>query len=205
MNYGELQDLFKKRLNRRDVTQSLVEAFIKDAIQRAQRLLRSPGSEAASIITVGEAFDGLAIPGDYLKLISITVNDNELVRRDLGTCLKGAKNPGIPRFFARNRNQFLLAPRPVAGDEITIVYHADFSALSSLEDTNWLTEIAPDVIIDGALSDACDHFSDPRASTFEANFIKSITDLNMQASDDELTNAAQAPGFSLDFASEEGF
>lgn len=205
MNYGELQDLFKKRLNRRDVTQSLVESFIKDAIQRTQRLLRTPGSEVATETTVGEAYDGIAIPGDFLQLVSLVVNDRELRRVSLHEALGWARNTGEPLVFARNRNQLILGPKPQVGTVVTLVYHADFSDLTAETDSNWLTEIAPDVIIDGALSDACDHFNDPRGPKFEQNFVNSIVDLNNMADRDELSNAAITPAYGFDFGREEGF
>jgi len=204
MTYGELQDLFKKRLNRRDVTPSLVESFIRDAIQRTQRLLRTPGSEVAAEVTITEEYDGVAVPGDFLQLVSMVANDRELTRVSLPEVLRYARNPGEPRFFARNRAKFILGPRPAPGSTVYIVYHADFSTLSDPEDTNWLTEIAPDVIIDGALADACAHFNDPRVDRFEAGFTTAIADLNLMAQAEELTNAAVAPSWSFDFGDSEG-
>lgn len=204
MTYGELKDLFQKRLNRRDVTPTLVDSFLKDAIQRTQRLLRTPGSEVATEVTIDETYDGLAVPGDFLQLVSLVVDDYELRRVSLHEAIGAARSTGQPRVFARNRNQFVLGPRPLTGANVTIVYYADFSNLVNPEDTNWLTEVAPDVIIDGALADACEHFNDPRGDRFEASFTRSIVDLNNMALQDELTNAAIMPTYRLNFDEEEG-
>lgn len=203
MNYGELIDLFKKRLNRRDITPSLVESFIRGSIQRTQRLLRTPGSEAATIITFGANDTNVAVPGDYLQMVSICVDDGEeLARSDLSTAIRASRYPGIPQFFARNRDVFVLGPRPNAGAQITIIYHADFANLSNDTDTNWLTEIAPDVIIDGALSKACQHYRDPRGQSFEDTYVTAIIDMNNQATLDETVNAQVSGSYNLNFPEE---
>jgi hypothetical protein len=201
MNYQELQTLFKQRLNRRDVTQTLVDGFISHSIQRTQRLLRTPGSESAAIISLSDGEAELSIPGDYLKMVNVFVDDGEpLVRTDLTTVIRASRYPGTPRFYARNREKLVLGPRPSGASQVTLVYHANFAALTNPTDSNWLTEIAPDVILDGALAKACEHFSDPRLDRFESSFVTAIVDLNTQAQDDELANAQMGTGYSLNFS-----
>lgn len=200
MNYQELQTLFKQRLNRRDITQTLVEGFITHSIQRTQRLLRTPGSENAAIINLIDGEATITIPGDYLKMVNVFVDDGEpLTRTDLSTVIRASRYPGTPRFYARNRGDLVLGPRPSGASQVTLVYHANFALLSAPADSNWLTEIAPDVIIDGALSKACEHFTDPRKDSFENSYVTAIVDLNTQAQDDELANAQMGNGYSLNF------
>lgn len=203
MTYGELKTKFQSRLNRRDITASQVEDFIKSAIQRAQRLLRTPASETTLETTVDGSWSGLTIPSDYLRFVTLMVdNGDELQRVSLTEARRASRSPGTPRVFARDRDEFVIGPAPLLGSVITLVYHEDFAVLSGNTDTNWLTEVAPDVILNGALSDACDHFTDPRKQTFEDNFVKSIVDLNQVASDDELTNSFVRPSHSFDFGDE---
>lgn len=193
MNYGEVRDQFISILNRRDVTPSLVDNFLKLSIQRAQRLLRVPAAENVYILDVGDDYQHVDIPGDYLKLVSITIDDTELRRVSLTEALRYSKVTGCPQVFSRNNSNWIIGPRPDKGAQVVVVYHADFSALSAPTDSSWLTEIAPDIIINGALSFACKYFVDPRGSGFDDDFIKGIADLNLQASDDELTNSAMSP------------
>lgn len=200
MNYLELQTLFKQRLNRRDITQTLVEGFIKQAIQRTQRLLRTPGSEVGAEYTFGEGETVFPLPGDYLQMVGMTVDaGDELIRTSLSEALRLNKTPGIPRVYARNRNVFVLGPHPLPGAKLAIAYQSNFASLADPEDTNWLTEIAPDIIINGALSEACIHYSDPRQGKFEDTYVTAIVDLNNQALADELTNAQVEQGSSFDF------
>lgn len=198
MNYGEVKTQFKTMLNRRDITPSMVDQFAKQSIQRAQRLLRVPASEATALIPVEQGFDGLDIPGDFLKLVQIAADGVELVRVDPNTVRRYA-NTGLPRFFAREASQFIIGPVPRVGAEIRLIYSKDFTSLGADTDTNWLTEVAPDIIVYGALSAACDHYNDPRKPGFEDTFVKAIVDLNNQAMEDELTNAQVMPALSLDF------
>lgn len=199
MNYGEIKAAFLAMLNRRDITASQVESFVTHGIQRAQRLLRVPASESTYTYTVPEGFTKLAIPQDYLKLVSMTVDGgDDLKRTDLSTAKRLAAAEGTPRVLAREGAYWIIGPLPTADSELEIIYAADFTTLTDDTDTNWLTEIASDIIIDGALARACLHFIDPRQQGFEDQFVKSISDLNLQGSDDELTNAQIAPAYSFD-------
>lgn len=199
MTYGEVKAQFKAQLNRRDVTPSQIEMFVKQSIQRTQRLLRVPASEATVFYPVDNDFDKVTIPGDYLKLVSISIDDHELARASLPYVQQGMQYEGIAKWFARQEGYFLIAPRPSQGSVVRIVYSADFTGLHDDTDINFLTEVAPDVIVAGALSAACAHFNDPRRPAFEEQFTTSIVDLNTQALDDELTNAQVTPGLSFDF------
>ena len=204
MNYGELQSLFKLRLNRRDITQSLVESFIGGAIQRTQRLLRTPGSEVATEITFGPDDITVAIPGDYLQMVGMYVDGGpELSRVNLSEAMSLSKTPGTPQVYARNRNQFVVGPRPAESSVVSIVYLANFASLDALTDSNWLTEIASDVILDGAMSKACQHFSDPRQASYEDSYVTAIVDMNTQAQNDELINGQVASSYSMDFGASE--
>lgn len=201
MNYGEVKAQFQGALNRRDITPTQVAMYVKNACQRAQRLLRVPAAEDVLEYFIAEGFEGrLFIPGDYLKLISLSADGGEELRRtDLSTVMRLSQHEGCPKFYARQGPEFIIGPRPCGGTTLRLVYHVDMSTLSADTDENWLTTIAPDVIVSGALAAACKFYVDPRADGYEADFVRDITDLNIQAADDELTNAAIMPSHSFDF------
>lgn len=199
MNFGELRDDFRLKLNRRDITPTQVDSYLRASIQRAQRLLRVPAMEFRTVYNVGSDYDRMPIPGNYLKLVSLTFNDeNELHHTDLTTALRGAKFIGRTTSYSRDGGAWILAPRPRPGDKVYLVYHVDFAVLNDATDSNWITQVAPDIVVSGALSAACRTYVDPRRDSYEADFIQGITDLNIQATDDELTNAQIAPTHSFD-------
>jgi hypothetical protein len=200
MTYGEVKAQFLAMLNRRDITPSQVEAFLKHSLQRAQRLLRVPASESEFTSTVLEGFTGLDVPGDYLKLVSLCVDDGApLARASLTQARLLAQTDGTPTVFHRDRFKFIIGSRPKVGSVIRLIYLADFTALANDSDTNFLTEIAWDVVVSGAMSFACKHFVDPRGDGYEQKFLEGLQDLNNQAFEDELTNAQIEPAYALDF------
>lgn len=199
MTFGELRDDFRMKLNRRDITPTQVDAYLKASIQRTQRLLRTPASETVAIYHIGSEYTLMPVPGNYLKLVSMRLNDDhEITRADLSTVLKAARYSGCTNWFCRDGGNFILGPKPTEGDKITIIYHTDFSDLVSANDYNWLTEVAPDVVVNGALAAACRTYVDPRRDSYEGDFLQAITDLNMQAADDELLNSSISPCNSFD-------
>lgn len=197
MNYGEVKAQFVGALNRRDITPTQVDMYVKGALQRAQRLLRVPASEQVVTFVTAEGFKRLFIPGNFLKLVSLSTNHGELRRVDATTAMRLAQYEGCPQVFSRATNEFIIGPRPKYGDEIVMVYQSDLTALSADTDENWLTKIAPDIILSGALAAACKFYVDPRRDDYEAEFTRDITDLNVQAADDELTNAAIMPAYDM--------
>lgn len=195
MNYGQTKAQFSAVLNRRDITSSLTDTFVKQSIQRAQRLLRVPAMEKSAVISVSAGDEGVNVPGDLLQFINVFWSPSngdwkKLKNYDIGDVYALRKEVGGPEYFARQDANLVVSPRPDADGFIRVDYYADFSNLSNDTDSNWLTEIAPDIVIYGALSYAADYFLDNRRDLFEQRFINSIDELMTQAQLDELTAAA---------------
>jgi hypothetical protein len=201
MNFGEVKAYFQGALNRRDITPTQVGEYIKASCRRAQRLLRVPAAESSLEYYIEPPFFGkLFIPGDYLKMVSLTTeHGHELRKADPSTVSRLSQYEGYPQFYARVGPEFVIGPKPKAGTTIKLLYQVDLGELSADTDTNWLLTVAPDVVVNGALSAACMFYVDPRRDGYEADFTRDITDLNIQAADDELTNAALMPTHSFDF------
>lgn len=204
MTYGDLQSNVVALLNRRDCSTALVTMFLQQATQKIQRSLRVPAMEKSIVATVGSLFtDGLQVPGDLLQLIAITDDDTglELKRGTLQQALPLQKYDasGCPKLFTRRGAKFLIAPLPAQGKSIRMDYYAQFKPLVNTTDTNVLTDIAPDLLMQGALVFACTHFNDKRKDGFTADYNATIDDINMQAARDELTaNAQIAPALHFD-------
>lgn len=213
MLYSDIQTAVQTKLNRRDVTPTMITQAISLGIQRAQRLMRVPASEQTVTYAWQTADTKFAIPGDYLKMVTISVDGGDpLDRRALREVRRWAfavSNPGslplpingISKMYARDGAFFVIAPMPAPGAIVTLTYNANFANLVLPTDTNWLADIAPDVIIYGALSDLGLTYADPRRSDgawgkgWESTFVTAIEDLNNQASEDELTNSQVEPTY----------
>ena len=198
MAYLDVKTQFLGLLNRRDITPTLVNTFLTFGIQRIQRELRLPAMEKVAIFTTDGTFQ-VDVPGDYLEAISLYTNSEtshlKLVRADTQTVLDYAKTYGVPQYYSRVGAKFHIGPVPTTGTQLFIHYYADASALSSDTDTNWITEVAPTLLVYAALSYAADYFLDDRKQLFEASYIQIAEQLQNMALQDELANASVSSAY----------
>ena len=78
MNKGELRTHIKDVLNRSDLSDALTDTFIEHTLTRIQRLLRIPSMERTATQTVAGGYDGFVIPNDFLEIISIRSQGNQI-------------------------------------------------------------------------------------------------------------------------------
>jgi hypothetical protein len=207
MTKGELKAQFVSLMNRNELKGSpaLVETFINQSIQRIQRELRVPFMEKIVLYTIPSSYTKLSIPADLLELISIMVDsDNDgiidyaLQRIDQSKAAKLSQQTDIPRVFSRQGGGWIVGPRPAAGSKIQLTYFAEFAALPTDADSNTLTKVAWDAVVYGALSAACDYYTDERVKPFEDRYRQITTMLQEQADGDELTaDAAVRPALNF--------
>lgn len=198
MAYIDVKNQFLGLLNRRDITPSLVDTFMKFGIQRIHTELRVPAMEkVVQLTTDGTA--SLVVPGDLLEFISVHTNDNtnhdKLTRTDLSTILQLSRVPGIPKVYHREAGILYIGPYPPTGTAVYINYFSDSSSLAADTDYNWLTEVTPALLIYAALSYACDYFLDDRKVAFESTYAQTRDNLQLMALQDEVSNASVAPTY----------
>lgn len=192
MIYGDIQNDFTALLNRRDCTTAQRNAFFNEAIQRIQREVRCPAMEKSVIYTVPSNYSGLTIPSDLLELISILPEacDDRLEKTSIERALKGAREPGAPKFYCRQGGVWVLAPAPQQADVIRVDYYAELGTLSAPTDEVPLTKIAPDLLKYAALSYAGDFFNDKRTPTWETRYTQIRDSLQNMADADETSGAS---------------
>lgn len=212
MNYADTKAKFLRRLNRRDCTDALADDFLQDAITRIQRVLRVPALEKSVVVTLTAdtyyTSGRLPIPSDYLKLRQITINNQPPIdKQDLGSVLRlVGHGSGMVSCFARQGGAWVFGPVPdttytdptgvVQTSVVRIDYYAEFPTEATPTADTILTDIASDLLVYGALSYACDHFTDKRGPAFEGRFTQALSDLQAQGDDDELSGgAAVTPAF----------
>jgi hypothetical protein len=199
MIFSELKTNFQGLLNRRDLTPSLTTTFFDFGIKRIQRELRVPAMEKkVSFTTDGTA--NVPVPGDLVEIINIfhqnAYTADKLVKVDYQNGLQAAMSPGDPKVYTRDVSNFVIGPCPAAGETIFITYHSDASTLVDDTDHNWLTDVAPDLLIYAALTYAADYFLDERAQKFEQRYGQIGEALQLMAQQDELLNASITPQWS---------
>lgn len=198
MAYVDVKNQFLGLLNRRDITPTLTNTFLNFGLQRIQRELRVPAMEkTAEYITDGT--NKVPVPGDLLEVINIYTNSsaeqNRLIRTDTQTILNFQNISGSPRYYARIDSNYRIGPFPAAGQSIFIHYYSDASALVADTDSNWITEVAPTLLIYAALSYAADYFLDDRKQMFEASYTQIAEQLQFMALQDELANASVSSAY----------
>jgi hypothetical protein len=139
------------------------------------------------------------VPGDLLQVISVHTNDTsthkKLIRTDLQTILDASVMAGAPQFYHREEGYIYVGPYPPSGTTVYVHYYADISSLVADTDSNWLTEVAPALLIYASLSYAADYFLDDRKQMFEASYIQIAEQLMSQAMADEVENASISPAY----------
>lgn len=196
MNYLEMKTEFSALLNRRDVTQAQKDAWLRQGIERAQRVLRIPAMEKSVVFTVPADYDGLTIPSDYLELIDIKVTlrtgrKKKLVRRSLDEVECAAMCPGEPECFAREGGKWVLGPTPTTGTILRINYFGEFDGLVDDTDENILSIICPTLALYAGLTYAGKPINDKRAGAWEEAYETTLAELTEQAADDELSGGAE--------------
>jgi len=91
---------------------------------------------------------------------------------------------GRPLYFTILGDEMELLPSPDAGYTIEMVYRQFIPALTSLNTSNWLLTLAPDIYLYGALLESAPYMKeDARINTWGAGFKLAIDGLNQLAMD----------------------
>ena len=94
-----------------------------------------------------------------------------------------AATTGTPKYFANyNDTEILVAPTPSAALRIEMSYVQRLDPLSSTNTTNWLTTNAQELILFGALMEACTFSKNREAlQIFSSRYKASVDSINNQA------------------------
>lgn len=202
MNKSQIRTQVLALLNRNDCTTATADSFIDLALSRVQRTLRIAPMERQEILTSNDEGDNLVtIPQDFLSMKYIWCNDQMLEFRDFATFLKIPDTQGTPEYYTRVRGGLLIKSRPPLGTEINMVYYGEFDPLTTETSENALTNVAPDLLIYGALSFAADYFFDERKPMFDERYATIYAELEEQSrlvEWDQSTMAVQ-PAYSIPY------
>lgn len=193
MNYGDIKSHFDSLLNRGDITSALTTTFIDQGISRIQRQLRTPLNENVSTYSISGQTGSFTLPNDFLEIISLYYDDQELQRIPMSKHRAVASNPvaGSPTTFVRQQSTLEVHPQPTSGN-LVLYYYAEFPAMTANSDENALAAVAPDLIIYAALTYASDYYLDERAPLFESKYSQFLSEIQEQANDQEMNGGIQS-------------
>lgn len=189
MNKLGIRNQIKALIARNDTTDEIIDTFIDQAIARIQRTLRVPPMEKMQITTTTNTDPQIVVlPNDFLKLKHLYISNAPIEYADVGTFLKTQDAPGnTPKIYTRIQGSYLLKPTPPAGLVINMVYYGEIPDLVNDTDTNFVTEIAPDLLVYTALSFAADYYIDDRRDNFEEIAQRAYGELMDQSTDMEFS------------------
>lgn len=187
---SDLRERVKSWANRKDLSDTLIDDFINVALARSNRILRIPVLEGVIDITLDS--DGNAdVPRDYVeaKMLKVTSGsiDVTLERKDLHFVEETkSKQTGVPLYFSRKGESFILAPKPADITTATLYYYIVLNSLSADSDTNWFVTDAPELLVYGALVELFFYVKNPAAaSQWEGKYRGSLQELQHMADESD--------------------
>lgn len=198
MNKAGIRTQLLALLNRNDCTTAIADTFIDQAVARIQRTLRVPAMEKQSVITVNTVTpSSLVLPEDFLNIKYFYTDWGMMEYRDFATFMQIPQSVGYPQYYTRVQGELKMKPTPPEGTVITMIYYGEIPDLVSDTDTNFLSIIAPDLLIYGALTFAADFFVDDRKQIFEDRFGAIYGEVEEQARlvDMDQTTMSIAPAY----------
>ena len=202
MNKAGIRTQLLGLLNRNDCSNAQADIFIEQALARIQRTLRVPAMEAQESITTNSTNgDTIVLPNDFLsiKYLYSTTQDGTLMMeyRDVATFMAIPSATGQPRWYTRIRGEIKMKPYPQVGTPIDMVYYNEIPDLVNDTDENFLTIIAPDLLVYGGLTFAADFFVDDRKQAFEERFGAIYSEVEEQSRlvDMDQTTLSIAPAY----------
>lgn len=203
MNKQGIRDQVIALLNRNDITTAIADTFIDQAVARIQRTLRIPPMEKSLVYTTtAENPSTLILPNDFLELKYLyidTPSDKYVLQyKDLDAFLRYAELAGsAPQYYTRVQGGLKIKPTPPTGSVIYMIYYGEIPDLVENTDTSFLSEIAPDLLVYGALTYAADFYVDERKVAFEEVFGRIYSEIVEQNAQMELSQQgiAVAPAY----------
>jgi hypothetical protein len=186
LTYDSLVKLIYAYLERNDQD---VTDFIPYAIMLCESKLshrvKQLGQQNVALATMTDATGIVKKPVRWRKTISMhwlgqapNLTHKEMYTRSYEYVRDYKENTsvGSPLYYADyNFDYWLIAPAPVTGDKIEILYYERLNPLSSENQTNWFTINAPEAMIYGTLLEMSPFLkNDPRIGTWQAALEASI-------------------------------
>lgn len=133
----------------------------------------------------------IAKPARWRETISINVTVNSerrfLQPRSYDYCRAFTPNPattGVPRYYADYAYEhFLIVPTPAADYDFELAYYERPEPLSDINQENWTTQYAPQLLLYGSLLEAQPFLKRPeRIAEFQGMYDRALQGLSQESS-----------------------
>jgi len=192
MNYGELKTLIANYLHRDDLT-STIPTFVTLAQARLNHDIDLTSMQTTDTLTVTAGTTTVALPSDFLELLSIRIpysgGKRTLQQRSLVQNSQIYESAGgstaAPTYYARYGSTLELSPTPEADTTLEIVYKQKLAAFSADGDTDTLLTDNPNAYLYASLLEAALYIVDSDLSNAAKGYydieIARLIDLNDKA------------------------
>ena len=167
--YSDLQSRLDDYANRSDLTSSQKDMFITLAEGRFNRRIIVPERETEA--TASASTEEIALPSGFWAMRSLyaDLDPKVLIKQMSVSELRSTyatSTTGTPRHYAIENGALLLGPAPSSATDIVMNYWATIPALTSTNTSNWLTTLAPDLYLAGALTEMWIFLQDKEKAAF---------------------------------------
>lgn len=141
---------------------------------------------ANSVVTPNNPI--LQKPARWRKTVSMSINNGANMQPVLLRKFEYLKNywpdptqTGVPLYYAdTDYEHWYLAPTPDQAYEFEVLYYERIAPLSSTNQTNWLTQYAPNAMLYGTLLQAMPFLKNDARAIFQQKYTEAITALKTE-------------------------
>lgn len=189
MTYDSLTSIIQQYLERSDkAVVNAIPTFITLAEFEIAEQVKTLGQlqVADSAMTAGNAT--LPKPARWRKTVSMTVDINGkkqpvLLRKFeyLKNYWPDASQTDVPLYYAdTDWDHWYLAPTPAANYSFQVLYYERIAPLSSTNQTNWLTQNAPNAMLFGSLLQAMPFLKNDQRTIFQQKYSEALQALKVE-------------------------
>ena len=190
MTYDNLTTMVLQYLERSDqATINAIPTFITLAEFEIAQEIKTLGQMAVATATMTPNNPVLAKPARWRKTVSMTLTKADgtqqpvLLRKleYLENYWPNASQTSTPLFYADSDYQhWYLAPTPDQAYSFEILYYERIQPLSSVNQTNWLTQYAPNAMLYGTLLQAMLFLKNDNRAVFQQKYTEAINALKTE-------------------------
>ena len=189
LTYDSLTSTVLQYLERKD--QAVVDAiptFITLCEFEVAQEIKTLGQLTVANATVTPNNPILAKPARWRKTVSMSINNGSIMQPVYLRKFEYLKNywpdtskTDVPAYYSdTDYEHWYLAPTPDQAYDFEVLYYERIAPLSSTNQTNWLTQYAPNVMLYGTLLQAMPFLKNDARAIFQQKYTEAITALKTE-------------------------